>query len=233
MLCSLLGRALSSRVSETLVVKVGNNYLCNACVTGSKLYCRDTHRSCAAKDRDATALLCAVGANVVGVIGVIEALVAAENATDGLNERALEVAVALKGNEASALKNDGGNYRVDGVTANVGVGIAGVVAALKLKSRLDNCLLSDSPLVLKLLADLKYLAAKLVTDNDRLLCYRGGNSLVSSTLLNSLIGRSTDRVCNDSHKHLVFLDFRKLKLFKLEVHSAVKSYAFSFHDESS
>ena len=67
---------------------------------------RETHRTRSAENRELSALFRSVGALVVGIIGVVEPLEAAENTAYRLDERALVPPLAGEREKTAALDDD-------------------------------------------------------------------------------------------------------------------------------
>ena len=151
-------------------------------------------------------------ARVRFVIGMVKSLVAAKHATERLDERALEEAVALVRNQTAAVEYDFRHYYVGRATADIAIRITGVVAALELERGLNNRVLTFFPTAY-VLADLDDLATHFVTDNDRVFGDVRGYALVRRALLDRLVGRSALRVGDYAHENLVVGYFGKFERF--------------------
>ena len=81
-----------------------------------------------------------------------------------------------------------------------------------------------------ILADLNYLACKLVADDGRILGDVVGDAFVGRTLVGSLVGGHADAVADHLGQDLIFLDLRELELFEPQVIHAVEAYCFGFHE---
>ena len=223
------GTALACRVVQTILIQVGDNHLRATRVVNRQFNRRQTHRSCAAEDCESAAALRAVGAVVVGVVGVVHSLERPQNAADRLDQRALVVAVARVGKQTAALQNHFGDDSVKRVAADPTVGVAGVVVVLQLQRGLNDHPLTDLPLIRQIAADRHDIAAHLVSDDNGMLRNIRRNTFVCRALNDRFIGGSAERIRNHAHQDLAVAGFGQIKGFHAQIARAVKAYRCCFH----
>ena len=160
---------------------------------------------------------------------MVEALVATDDAAQGLCQGAGEEALTAVGQQAATLQDDPGHHRILGVAADVGIGIAGIVAGGQLQGRLDDDLLTHLPAVLEIFAYLQDLAAHFVADDHGVFRYILRHTLVAGALLDGLVGGGADAVADHTDEDLIGGDIRQLELFQANVVCAVESERFCFH----
>ena len=192
----------------------------------------NTHEHVLGSLGDLAAHLGTVGALVVGIFGVIEALVATDAAAQCLRKRTGKEAVTAVGQQAATLQNQLGHDCVLGIAADIGIGIAGIVVVGQLQGRLNDHLLTHIPVVFHIVAYLHDLTAHLVADDYRVFRNVIGNALMGRALLNRLVSRGTDRVTDHPDQYLVSGNFRQLKFFQTDIVSTVHSNGFCFHENS-
>ena len=216
-------------VVKAILVQIGNNHLRYAGITHSQFHATNTHRTCAAENGDTTACFSAVCTHIVGVIGVIEALIAADAASERLCKRACKIAIALIRKQTAALQDDLGNYRVLCVSADIRIGIAGIMAVWQLQGGLNNDLLTLLPIILYIFADRNDLAAHFVADDDGIFRYIIRHALMGAALLNSFICRSANRVADYTDQYLVSGNLGQLKFFQADIIHSIQTNSFCFH----
>ena len=230
---SFLGLALAAGVVQTVLIQIGDNHLRQTGVAAGKIHGTQTHGTGAAQDGKLAPDLGTVGTDVIAVIGMIEALIAADHAGKGFAERALEIGIPLVGDHAVPLQNDLGNHGIGGSTADVGIGITGIVARFQLQRGLNDDLLPHGPAILQRGTHLNDLTAHFVPHDDGGLGYRFGNPLMLASLLDRLIGGSTQRIGHHTEQNLVLGNGRELELLQTKIHDTVKTHGFGFHKKSS
>ena len=192
------------------------------------------HRAAATQDNDVAACL---GINlqvVVSLVGVVVAMIAADNAAHRLTQGCLEEAFALVFHQAAQLHYLMRDNAVGAGTAEELIGIArGGQAALVVQGRLLGKLHARLELVLPLLANLYDDTGKFMADNDRVGVDVLRGTLVVLALFHQLVGGHADAVAHDFYEDFVILDGRELKLLKTQIPGTIHSYCFCFHADFS
>ena len=193
---------------DTLIIDFCNNDTLWFILKGKSIAdCPQSHRSAAAKDNDITAFFCShhmlIGAWYRMVIG----MVATDYTADRLCHTACEIAVPFKCPKTSCFNDIIREDTVLRIATAPRIGISRTFH-LSRNSRLLCKFLPGLKCILPFLSDLHDIPRKLMSDDDRMIGYIVGNTLMIGSLLYCFPCRHTDAVTDNLYQNLIILYFR-------------------------
>ena len=189
------------------------------------------HRAAARQQQHRTTGLDAHLVHVRAEVVVVVCTERRDDAGDRLRERALEVGVAVVGQQAAHLHHDGRQIDVRGVAADR---VPGIAHRLKLvagdvERRLDTDMLTDAELVLPLRADLADDAADFVAEHRRTRRDVARHALVSRPQGDGLVVAQADRVRDEFDDDALVARALKLNILEPRIGGPVQSPGLRLH----
>ena len=188
------------------------------------------HRAHARQNGHLAVLLNAHLVLVHAVGGVVHRLERTGHAAQRLGQGRAEERFAMVRQQAAALHELVRDHDIGRIAADGPEGVAGRPhGALVVDVRLNGEALAGLELALPLAADLKNLAAELMSHDHGVLRHVVGHALVIRALLGRLIGGHADGIADDLRENFVVPDRRKLEGFQSQVFLAIQAHGSGFH----